>query len=121
MRESAEIAFINIRSVEPVSGDELETLVLTLRGHIRVLVPEVEALAGRYPKGDIPAGVAYACVGEARMRLRIGVGQSTAVKASLVWKLARSVRALCDHFENLDGPSEFQASPASRSGATREG
>lgn len=115
MRESVAIALTGIRNASAVSGDQLDTLVLTLRGHIEILLPEVEALAGRHPKDDIPARVAIACAGEARMKLRLGIGQSTALKVSLVWKLARSVRALCDHFENLGGVAPLQASSVSRS------
>lgn len=121
MRESVERALASIHNAEAVGGDELETLALTLRGHIEILLPEVEALAATHPYDDAPARVASACAGEARMRLRLGVGQSMALKVSLVWKLARSVRALCDHFENLGGPATFQASPVSRPEPIREG
>jgi hypothetical protein len=120
MRESVDIALIDIRDSEAVGGDQLETLVLTLRGHIEVLLPEVEALAGRLPKDDIPARVAIACMSEAREKLRIGIGQSTTLKVSLIWKLARSVRALCDHFENLGGPAGSQRSVCP-SWVTRQG
>lgn len=36
------------------SLEELETLTLQLRGHIALLIPEVEATAGRLPKDDVP-------------------------------------------------------------------
>ncbi|KAF5991835.1 MULTISPECIES: DUF6415 family natural product biosynthesis protein [Streptomyces] len=51
------------------SLEELETLTLQLRGHIALLIPEVEATAGCLPKGDVPRYCALACVGEARGKL----------------------------------------------------
>ncbi|MFJ3811578.1 DUF6415 family natural product biosynthesis protein [Streptomyces sp. NPDC090073] len=84
---------------------ELETLSLQLRGHIQLLIPEVRDKASALPKSDIPRACALACIGEAEMRLRLGPGDNGAVHRTVVTKLARSVNALCDHFENLDNES----------------
>lgn len=82
--------------------EELETLAALLRGHIQLLVPEVEALAIPLPKDDVPRACAMACTGEARMRLRIGWPEDNkAVQLAVLRKLARSLNALCDHWENL--------------------
>ena len=89
---------------EPLVADELATAISTLRGHIRALIPDVEQLAGRQPEDDIPRACALACCGEARMRLRLGDGDTPAVRGATVQRLARSVIALCDHYENLGGP-----------------
>jgi hypothetical protein len=81
---------------------ELDTLNLLLRGHIQLLIPEVENLARSLPKEDVPRACAMACTGEARMRLRIGWPEdSQPVRLAVAKKLARSLNALCDHWENL--------------------
>ncbi|MFF4836270.1 DUF6415 family natural product biosynthesis protein [Streptomyces sp. NPDC001315] len=84
-----------------VADEELRDLFVLLRDHIQQLIPEVETACLSLPKDDIPRACALACVGEARMRLRLGDGDTNDVRLSVAVKLARSVRALCDHFENL--------------------
>jgi hypothetical protein len=84
----------------PTAG-ELETLTLTLRGHIMLRVPEVEIAAGRLPEDDIPRACALACVGEARMRLNLEPGRTLPAGIAHAQRLARSVNALVDHVENL--------------------
>jgi hypothetical protein len=85
----------------PISPDDLETLRLTLRGHIQLLIPIIEAKALGLPKDDIPRACALAGAREAGMRLRLGVGDCPPVRMSVAMKLARSVQTLCDHYENL--------------------
>lgn len=82
---------------------ELEKLTVALRGHIRQLIPEVAAAAAAEPKNSIPRYCALACIGEARNKLRLGDGGTSAIRVSVARKLARSVNALCDHHENLNG------------------
>ncbi|MFF7530313.1 DUF6415 family natural product biosynthesis protein [Streptomyces bobili] len=86
---------------EPLTPDELSTLAPLLRGHINALVPTVEIAARHLPKDDVPRTCAMACVGEARMRLRLGDGDTETVRAAVAVRLARSVNALADHYENL--------------------
>ncbi|MGW5475421.1 DUF6415 family natural product biosynthesis protein [Streptomyces sp. NPDC004008] len=84
--------------------EELETLNALLRGHLQLLIPEVQRMATPLPAHDIPRACAMACIGEARIRLRIGWPEdSSAVRLATARKLARSVNALCDHYENLAG------------------
>ncbi|MEU9893127.1 DUF6415 family natural product biosynthesis protein [Streptomyces phaeochromogenes] len=85
------------------SHDELETLTLRLRGHIMVAVPEVETAAGKLPKDDVPRCCALACVGEARMRLGLEPEPGLPARIAHAQRPARSVNALCDHYENLGG------------------
>ncbi|MEV7362768.1 DUF6415 family natural product biosynthesis protein [Streptomyces sp. NPDC091299] len=100
MRRSA-LLLIGPESPAP-APEELDTLHALMRGHIQLLIPEVESMAIPLPKDDIPRACAMACTGEARMRLRIGWPQdSEAVRLSVARKLARSLNALCDHWENL--------------------
>ncbi|MFJ2718983.1 DUF6415 family natural product biosynthesis protein [Streptomyces sp. NPDC088353] len=86
---------------EPPTPDELSTLALLLRGHINTLVPAVEMAARGLPKDDVPRACAMACIGEARMRMRMGDGDNAAVRLAVAVRLARSVNALADHLENL--------------------
>ncbi len=87
-------------------GDELETLRDQLRGHIALLIPEVEQLAAKEPKDSVPRYCALACVGEAHAKLRMGDGSPYPdVRLAAVEKLARVTNALCDHFVNLGGRS----------------
>ncbi|MGW5429937.1 DUF6415 family natural product biosynthesis protein [Streptomyces sp. NPDC004059] len=86
---------------KPISGDELETVRLTLRGHLQLLIPVIEAQALGLPRDDIPRTCALAAMREATMRLRLGVGDNPPVRMSVAMRLARSVNALCDHYENL--------------------
>lgn len=86
---------------EPPPPDELSTLAPLLRGHINALIPAVETAARHLPKDDVPRACAMACVGEARMRLRLGDGDTETVRAAVAVRLARSVNALADHYENL--------------------
>ncbi|MCX4608881.1 MULTISPECIES: DUF6415 family natural product biosynthesis protein [Streptomyces] len=84
----------------PTAG-ELETLTLTLRGHMMLLVPAVEDAARPLPEDDIPRACALACVGEARMRLGLEPGRSLPQAVADALRLARSVNALVDHVVNL--------------------
>ncbi|MEU2859913.1 DUF6415 family natural product biosynthesis protein [Streptomyces mirabilis] len=86
---------------QPPSLDELETLTLQLRGHIALLIPEVEATAGRLPKDDVPRYCALACVGEARGKLSQQARPGAGGDAAHARRLARVLNALCDHHENL--------------------
>lgn len=85
---------------------ELETLTLTLRGHMMLLVPAVEDAARPLPEDDMPRACAMACVGEARMRLGLAPGRTLPAAVAHAQRLGRSVNALCDHVENLKGTHE---------------
>ncbi|MFD8739414.1 DUF6415 family natural product biosynthesis protein [Streptomyces sp. NPDC059618] len=84
------------------ASEELEALTLQLRGHIELLIPEVEETAGRLPKDDIPRYCALACTGEARGKLRARPRPGHATELAHARRLARVVNALVDHHENLD-------------------
>jgi hypothetical protein len=84
-----------------LSVEELKTLTLQLRGHIMAAVPEVEQMAGKLPKDDTRRACARACIGEARMRMRLEPGATLPARIAHAQRLARSVNALCDHYENF--------------------
>ncbi|MGW3950706.1 DUF6415 family natural product biosynthesis protein [Streptomyces sp. NPDC004752] len=85
------------------SAEELDTLTLLLRGHMMLLIPEVEEAAGKLPEDDVPRACARACIGEAHMRLRLEPGSYLPQRVAHAKRLARSVRALADHYVNLGG------------------
>ncbi|MGV9852520.1 DUF6415 family natural product biosynthesis protein [Streptomyces sp. NPDC003442] len=85
------------------STEEMETLTIRLRGHIMVAVTEVEQMADRLPEDDTRRACARACIGEARMRMRLEPGATPATRIAHAQRLARSVNALCDHYESLGG------------------
>ncbi|MFG2678302.1 DUF6415 family natural product biosynthesis protein [Streptomyces sp. NPDC048392] len=89
---------------EPPSPEDLDTLTLMLRGHMMLAVPVVETAAQQLPEDDIPRACALACIGEARMRLRLEPRNSS-LPAGIAHaeRLARSVNALCDHYLTLVG------------------
>ncbi|MGW2643474.1 DUF6415 family natural product biosynthesis protein [Streptomyces sp. NPDC001393] len=86
----------------PPVPTELDTLTTMLRGHLAQLIPEVEAKARRLPKNSVRRYCAVACVDEANRKLRVGDGCTPAVRVAVARKLARSLNALCRHYELLD-------------------
>ena len=72
---------------------------------MELLAPEVETIAGRPPKNHIPRHRALACVGEARGKLRASPSPGPESEAVYARKLARSLNALCGHWENLHRPA----------------
>ncbi|MEU9338543.1 DUF6415 family natural product biosynthesis protein [Streptomyces sp. NPDC048290] len=80
---------------------ELETLVLQLRGHLMLTIPEIEHLTARLPADDVPRACASAGVREARRRLSLDPPGAYPVRLAHAQRLARAVHALCDHYENL--------------------
>ncbi|MGW6292779.1 DUF6415 family natural product biosynthesis protein [Streptomyces sp. NPDC055058] len=65
------------------------------------LMPCIEQLAARCADDDVPAQVALAGVGEARRRLTEPEAAGLRGEVARVKRLARSVRALCDHYDTL--------------------
>jgi hypothetical protein len=89
--------------VLPPAPDEVDTLTVQLRGHLELLLPEVEETASRLPRSNIPRYCALACVGEARERLRTGPSSRFGGPAGHARRLARTLNALLDHWEALRG------------------
>ncbi|WP_327378028.1 DUF6415 family natural product biosynthesis protein [Streptomyces sp. NBC_01216] len=88
----------------PPLAEDLETLTSRLRGHIQLLLPEVRGLISAQPATDQPAMAARVGVEEAHRRLTTtkGFGPDAAYRHAA--RLARSVHALCDHYETLNPP-----------------
>jgi hypothetical protein len=87
--------------VLPPADGELETVIAQLRGHLELLMPEVERSAGRLPKNSPTRYGALTCVGEVRGKLRapeLGVAVLSG-SAMYARRLARVLVALCEHYE----------------------
>ncbi|MFF8872675.1 DUF6415 family natural product biosynthesis protein [Streptomyces massasporeus] len=95
---------ILVQDGEALSPEMLETLTLQLHGHLMLIVPEIETAAPTTSEDSVAPACALFCVGEARLRLsaRPGLDLSTRSRTAHARRLARSVRTLCDHYENED-------------------
>ncbi|GEC09928.1 hypothetical protein SSP24_75830 [Streptomyces spinoverrucosus] len=91
---------------EPPTPEQLETLTLQLRGHIDLLMPEVETAALRLPRYYPPRDSALTSVWVARRQLSAGPPPGAVEHRELAYCLS----ALCDRYEELSG------SPAGRGG-----
>ncbi|WP_327430558.1 DUF6415 family natural product biosynthesis protein [Streptomyces sp. NBC_01236] len=101
MREA--VILLLVPGPEAPAGVELATLTATVRGYMEFIGPEVEIAAGKLPKDDIPRYCALACVGEARNKLRAHAAPGPDGAYAHAKRLARSLAALCDHYEALTG------------------
>ncbi|MFD5582842.1 DUF6415 family natural product biosynthesis protein [Streptomyces sp. NPDC058733] len=86
--------------VPPPPPTDVETCTALLRGHLQLLIPEVAKRAARLPKDSVPRYCALACVGEARRKLSAHPSPRYGGPAGHARRLARVLRALCDHYEN---------------------
>lgn len=87
----------------PLSREDLETLTATVRGHIQLLAPEVEAAARKLKAGSIHRYTVLSSVWEAESRLEAEPSPRYGGPAYHARRLARALNALCDHYENLGG------------------
>ena len=83
----------------PANHAELDTLTLKLRGHVQLLIPEVEQAALRMSKDEVRRYCALACVGEARGKLTISPRHELSSGVAYARRIARVLNALCDHYE----------------------
>lgn len=79
----------------------LDTHVLAVRGQLMLAIPEVEIRAVKLPKGYSARESAVEGIGEARRRLNTEPGHTLPGRIAHAQRLARSVVALCDHYEAL--------------------
>jgi hypothetical protein len=101
MRETVQILLDPDAVALPPTADELETLTQMVRGHLELLIPEVEQCVRRLKKDSIPRYCALACVSEARGKLRAEPNRRFGGEVGHARRLARTLNALCDHYENL--------------------
>ncbi|MEU5793981.1 DUF6415 family natural product biosynthesis protein [Streptomyces sp. NPDC047813] len=83
----------------------LDILIGQLRGHLELLIPEVEKRLARLPKEGTARYCAGACAGEARGKLQARPARGPDGEVEYARRLARVLRALLDHFEGPGAPS----------------
>ncbi|MGW5248815.1 DUF6415 family natural product biosynthesis protein [Streptomyces sp. NPDC004129] len=86
-----------------LEDEELAGLTSLMHSHMQLIIPEIERAAGKLPEDDVPRYCALACIGEARAKLRATPGAGPHRAVAYARKLARSLMALCDHYEALTG------------------
>ncbi|WP_244313459.1 DUF6415 family natural product biosynthesis protein [Streptomyces zinciresistens] len=74
-----------------------------LTAFLEHLIHETGLLAAGLPPYDVPGRVAMVCVDEARLRLSMPEAAGLNGETQRVRCLARSVVALCDHYDTLTG------------------
>ncbi|KPI26759.1 DUF6415 family natural product biosynthesis protein [Streptomyces sp. NPDC054950] len=105
MRETAQILLDSDLLALPPAAAEPDTLTQAARGHMEILIPEVEQAAGKPAERSVPRYCALACVGEARGKLRAEPGHGPGGTLGYAQRLARVLNALCDHYEKIGGHS----------------
>ncbi|KPI17942.1 hypothetical protein OK074_8039 [Actinobacteria bacterium OK074] len=85
------------------AADDLDTLTLLCRGHLMVLIPEVERATRGRPEDDVLKTGALTGTGEARRRLDLVPDARLPAEVAHAKRLARSVDCLLTHLENLGG------------------
>ncbi|WP_145968888.1 DUF6415 family natural product biosynthesis protein [Streptomyces hyaluromycini] len=80
---------------------DLALLTAAVRGHLELLLPEVERLAGQLPRHK--TYYAFACVSEARRELGIEAGPELEHRVVRARRLARALSAVCNEHERLQG------------------
>lgn len=101
MRETARL--LRGADTRPPTAGELATLIAALRGHLAVLVPEVEEAAMTAEARGGVCSAALGCVWEARSRLVAEPSARTGGAVGHARRLARVLEALCGHYETLGG------------------
>jgi len=101
MRSSTILILAAEEPEKQFEGAELEELQDTFREHIKALIPAVRACAYVLPQRSADRAAALAGIGEAELRLRLGNGDTDCVRGAVAVRLARSVKALCGHYERM--------------------
>ncbi|GAA2523012.1 DUF6415 family natural product biosynthesis protein [Streptomyces longisporus] len=88
----------------PAPADEMDILLGQLRGHLALMIDEVEALVHVQPQGEeLRACLAMAGAREGRRKLDLPEQRSPAGQFALSRRLARVLAALCNHHDQLTG------------------
>ena len=93
---------------------EVEDMTLLLRGHIQLLIPEIEDRAAALPQGDTVRCLAMAGIGEARRKLLYDKGPGPGLVSAVAHaqRMARCCRALIFHFGEVEAEREAAAAAA---------
>ncbi len=109
--EAAELAPVDLETMRatatralalaaPPTVADLMLLLGLLRGQVELMVREVEPLAARTPDSVQQVAARYG-IDEARRKLGISAGGPVSARLALARRLARSLAALCTHYETL--------------------
>ncbi|MFI5793812.1 DUF6415 family natural product biosynthesis protein [Streptomyces sp. NPDC051677] len=103
MRETAGILLDpDAVALAPAAG-ELDKLTRMMRGHLELLIPKVERVAGKLEEGSPARHCALACLGEASRKLRTEAAPTPDGPLTHARRLARVLNALCEHYEQSGG------------------
>jgi hypothetical protein len=101
------------RPVDPApDADAADHLTTLMRGQLQLLIGEVEQMTGRLAGDNIRRYCAAACIGEARRKLSAEPSPRYGGRIGRARRLARVLRALCEHYvemDALDGDQEQAA------------
>ncbi|MFI1768984.1 DUF6415 family natural product biosynthesis protein [Streptomyces sp. NPDC020800] len=86
----------------PPTPTDVCAVTAKLRAHLEGLIPEVELKAARMPKDCIARYCTCACIGEAQRKLSAGPTARYGGDIGHARRLARVLRALCDHYESAN-------------------
>jgi hypothetical protein len=85
----------------PQAATGLEAVTERLRGHLALLIPEVERAAAKQPEDNATRYRALTCIDEARRRIGAQPSSSRSDASGCARRLARVLNALCDHYQQL--------------------
>lgn len=88
---------------EAPSAQELETLTLALKGHLAVIIPDLgRAASSRRGDDSMPRVCARMAIAETCRKMDIEPGPAPSARLAHARRLARSLNALCRHYEILN-------------------
>ncbi|MFH8939479.1 DUF6415 family natural product biosynthesis protein [Streptomyces griseosporeus] len=106
LQTAARLIHADGRPVEPApdaaTADELTALMC---GQLQLLIGEVEQMLGRQAGDSIRRYCATACIGEARRKLSAEATPRYGGHIGHARRLARVLRALCEHYTEMGLPS----------------
>ncbi|WP_327695732.1 DUF6415 family natural product biosynthesis protein [Streptomyces sp. NBC_00459] len=86
------------------SVEELHTLMLMLKGHLALIIPELgRAASARRGDDTLTRADARMAISETCRKVRIKPGPALSAHIAYARRLSRSLNALCDHYEKLCG------------------
>lgn len=89
-------------NAEAPSAQDLELLTLTLKGHLALIIPDLEqAAAGRRGDDDLPRVCARMAIAETSRKVRVEPGPGLSSRLAYARRLSRCLDALCRHYETL--------------------
>ena len=91
--------------LERLDVGELKVAAITMRGHIELLVADLQELIRNSHPEDREAAIARIGVGEAQRRLTTPPGPGVDAHRRHARKLAMSVVSLCGHYDTLSHPA----------------